>query len=134
MRLEFGLDLVVVDAQAGLLRGPGRHREHNHQQGQETRQHAERAPQVSGHSAESPGNDNPFPMMKILTQKMLVAQGWGGALSEFCLFKRSEKPAFEGRSSFPPAARGRPSAHLRAGMTTGRWRRLRAGLGAPFGR
>ncbi len=41
MRGEFGLNLVVVYAQAGLLRSPGRNRKQNHQQSQGTREDAQ---------------------------------------------------------------------------------------------
>jgi hypothetical protein len=40
---------------------------------------------VHPHSGESPGNDNPFPMMKILTQKMLGAQGLDARCQDFVI-------------------------------------------------
>src|SRR5277367_4527065 len=90
MRGEFNLDLVVVDPEASLFRGPRRGREQNQQdQSQGTGEDAQAAPQVNQHSGDSPGNDNPFPMMKILTQKMLGAQGLEGVMSGFCHFENS---------------------------------------------
>src|SRR5581483_11825187 len=74
MRIEGGVNLVVIDPQPRSLRCFSRWR---HQQGaksQKSREDAKGAPQVDRHSGGSPGNDNPFPMMKILTQKMLGAQ------------------------------------------------------------
>ena len=47
MRLEFGLDLVVVDPQARFFGRPRRHGKQQHQaQSQGTREDAQAAPQV----------------------------------------------------------------------------------------
>src|SRR5579862_4654510 len=73
MRFELSLDLVVVDAQARLVRCRRGDCEQQHKRqsqqrpSQGTSKDAQSAPRVNQHSGESPGNDNPFPMMKILT-------------------------------------------------------------------
>src|ERR1700687_4139835 len=75
MGVEFRLDLVVVDAHTRFFRGPRRNgKENDERKSQGTRKDAKSASWVNQHLGESPRNDNPFPMMKILTQKMVEAQ------------------------------------------------------------
>jgi hypothetical protein len=87
MWVKFSRYLVVVHAQARFFRGPRGQREQNRQQqSQGTREDAKNAPRANQHSGESPGNDNPFPMMRIFTQKMLRAQGLATDCQDFVSF------------------------------------------------
>jgi hypothetical protein len=93
MRVKNGINLIVIHPEARLFRCLGREGCAEQQaKSQGCREGAQATPQVNRHSGESPGNDNPFPMMRILTQKMLGAQGLD-ASSTACHFVKSLSPA-----------------------------------------